>query len=100
MDALMERTLPDSIRSTEPLRTGAALSEDAQLAHMRDLAAKNKGAVVDFHGPMTAFNLKQQRQDPKYTIVGGDRVHPGAPGMLMMAWLFLKAQGVSPVVSN
>ena len=42
MDALMERTLPDSIRSTEPLRTGAALSEDAQLAHMRDLAAKNR----------------------------------------------------------
>lgn len=67
---------------------------------VRELAAKNNGAVVDFHGPMTAFNLEQQKKDPKYTIVGGDRVHPGAQGMLMMAWLFLKAQGVSPVVSK
>ena len=67
---------------------------------VRELAAKNKGTVVDFHGPMTAFNLEQQKKDPKYTIVGGDRVHPGAPGMLMMAWLFLKAQGASPVVSK
>jgi len=69
-------------------------------AIMRELAVKNSGAVVDFHGPMTAFNLEQQKKDPKYTIVGGDRVHPGAPGMLMMAWLFLKAQGASPVVSK
>lgn len=67
---------------------------------VRELAAKNNGKVVDFHGPMTAFNLEQQKKDPKYTIVGGDRVHPGAQGMLMMAWLFLKAQGVSPVVSK
>ena len=67
---------------------------------VREFAAKNKGTVVDFHGPMTAFNLEQQKNDPKYTIVGGDRVHPGAPGMLMMAWLFLKAQGASPVVSK
>ena len=67
---------------------------------VRELAAKNKGTVVDFHEPMTAFNLEQQKKDPKYTIVGGDRVHPGAPGMLMMAWLFLKAQGASPVVSK
>lgn len=66
---------------------------------VRELAAKNNGAIVDFHGPMTAFNLEQQKKDPKYTIVGGDRVHPGAQGMLMMAWLFLKTQGVSPVVS-
>lgn len=67
---------------------------------VRELAAKNKGTVVDFHGPMTAFNLEQQKKDPKYTIVGGDRVHPGAPGMLMMAWLFLKTQGASPVVAK
>jgi len=67
---------------------------------VRELAAKNNGVVVDFHGPMTAFNLEQQKKDPKFTIVGPDRVHPGDPGMLMMAWLFLKTQGVSPVVSK
>jgi hypothetical protein len=69
-------------------------------AIVRELAAKNNGTVVDFHGPMTALNLEQQKKDPKWTIVGGDRVHPGAPGHLMMAWLFLKAQGAPALVSK
>lgn len=67
---------------------------------VRELAARNDGTVVDFHGPMTALNLEQQKKDPKWTIIGGDRVHPGAPGQLMMAWLFLKAQGAPAVVSK
>ena len=69
-------------------------------AFVRELAAKNNGTVVDFHGPMTALNLEQQKKDPKWTIVGGDRVHPGAPGHLMMAWLLLKTQGAPSVVSK
>jgi endoglucanase len=74
------------------------LARCAAIVH--DLAARNNGAVVDFHAPMTAFNLERQRLDPAFTIVGPDRVHPGAPGHLMMAWLFLKTQGArrwSPV---
>lgn len=67
---------------------------------VRGLAATNNAMVVDFHGPMTALNLEQQKKDPKYTLVGGDRVHPGAPGHLMMAWLFLKTQGAPAVVSK
>ncbi len=67
---------------------------------VRALAAQNNGIVVDFHGPMTALNLEQQKKDPKWTIIGGDRVHPGAPGHLMMAWLFLKAQGAPARVSD
>lgn len=67
---------------------------------VRELAAKHAGTVVDFHGPMTELNLEQQKNDPKWTIIGADRVHPGAPGHLMMAWLFLKTQGAPPVVSK
>ena len=67
---------------------------------VRELASKNNATLVDFHGPMTAFNLEQQKKDPKYTIVEPGRVHPGAPGHLMMAWLFLKAQGAPSVVST
>jgi len=42
LDALIERTLPDSILSSSPLSVGAALSEREQLDHMRELGAKNK----------------------------------------------------------
>lgn len=42
LDALIERTLPDSIRSSKPLGIGAALSERGQLDHMRELGAKNR----------------------------------------------------------
>lgn len=67
---------------------------------VRALATKNKATVVDFHGPMTALNLERQKKDPKWTIVGPDRVHPAAPGHLVMAWLLLKAQGAPAVVSR
>lgn len=67
---------------------------------VRELAGRTQAAVVDLHGPMTALNLERQKQDPRWTIIGGDRVHPGPPGHLMMAWLFLKAQGATPVVSR
>ncbi len=74
------------------------LSRCAEL--VKALAGKNSATVVDFHGPMTAFNLERQKADPAYTIIGPDRVHPGAPGHLMMAWLFLKAQGAPALVSR
>jgi lysophospholipase L1-like esterase len=67
---------------------------------VRELAAQNKGTVIDFHAPMTALNLERQRSDPSFTIIGPDRVHPGAPGHLMMAWLFLKAQGAPALVAR
>ena len=67
---------------------------------VRQLAAKYHAEVIDLHAPMTAFNLERQQKDPAFTIVGSDRVHPGSPGNLMMAWLFLKAQGAPALVSN
>ena len=67
---------------------------------VRELAAKNNGTVVDFHGPMTALNLEQQKKNPGWTLVGADLVHPGQPVYLMMTWLFLKTQGAPSVVSK
>lgn len=69
-------------------------------AMVRELAAANHGTLVDFYAPMTAFNAEQQKQNPRYTLIGPDRVHPGAPGHLMMAWIFLKAQGAPALVSK
>ncbi len=67
---------------------------------VRQLASKYQAEVIDLHGPMTAFNLQQQKSDPTYTLIGSDRVHPGLPGNLMMVWLFLKAQGAPALVSE
>lgn len=50
--------------------------------------------VVDFYQPMLAINREQQQKAPESTIIGKDRIHPGPPGHLLMAWLFLKAQHV------
>ncbi len=56
--------------------------------------------VIDFNGPMNLINEEHQRNDPAFTIVGSDRVHPKEPGHLVMAFEFLKAQGVSGDVSR
>ncbi len=42
LDALMDETLPSSIRQTAPLDLGRALSETEALAHMSELAAQNE----------------------------------------------------------
>lgn len=66
----------------------------------RELAEQTGGSVVDFHGPMTALNAAEQAKDPAFTLIGGGRVHPGDVGHLVMAHLFLKAQGAPALVSR
>lgn len=68
--------------------------------YARKLAAEFDGSVVDFHGAMSRINAEYQKADPRATIVGGDRVHPGPMGHLIMAYIFLKAQGLDPYVSK
>lgn len=57
-------------------------------------------AVVDFNGPMTRINAEHQKDNPAFTIIGADRVHPKEPGHLVMAFEFLKSQGVCGDVSR
>jgi hypothetical protein len=66
----------------------------------RELAKKYKGGIADFNGPMEKINKEWQAKDPDFTIVGGDRVHPGAFGHLVMAYLLLKEQGMAPTVAT
>jgi len=66
----------------------------------KSLAREFGVAVIDFHGPMTKINLEMQAKDPKATIIGSDRVHPGSAGHMLMAYLFLKAQQVPGVVAS
>ena len=75
-----------------------ALGECA--AFLRELATTTGASIVDLHGPMTALNLRLQKDNPKATIIGPDRIHPELPGQFLMAYYFLKAQGAPKLVSS
>ncbi len=91
-DQSAELTIDKQVGVNDALGRLAAIT--TEIAH-----SKNCG-LVDFHGPMTALNLAMQRDNPKFTLIGNDRVHPGSTGHLLMAGLFLRAQGVPTVVSR
>ena len=55
------------------------------------LAEKYNTRVVDYYSLMNRVNDKLHETEPAATIIGPDRVHPGAPGHLLMAYQFLKA---------
>jgi lysophospholipase L1-like esterase len=61
---------------------------------VKQWAAQNKAGLVDFHGVMCAINEREQKKDPRFSVVGPERVHPGAVGHFVMAYVFLKAQGM------
>jgi lysophospholipase L1-like esterase len=56
--------------------------------------------VVRFYEVMNEINTRGQRKDPAFTLVGPDRVHPGPVGHFVMAFTFLKAQGVRGTVAT
>lgn len=58
-------------------------------------AIKNNWAYVDLFYPMTEMNNKEQQTDSAFTLTGPDRIHLGNAGHLVMAYLFLKAQGLA-----
>jgi lysophospholipase L1-like esterase len=56
---------------------------------------RNQWGFVDFNQPMVDINIREQASDSIFTLCGSDRIHPTADGHLVMAYLFLKAQGFS-----
>ena len=70
-----------------------AMSEIA--AFQARAAEDNHWGFVDFLHPMTDITLQAQRSDSAFTLTGSDRIHPGNAGHFVMAWLFLKQQGLA-----
>jgi lysophospholipase L1-like esterase len=66
---------------------------------LRAIAGEFGAEIIDFHGPMSSLNAQRQKQDPAFTLIGQDRVHPGAVGHMVMAYHFLKAQEIGNEVS-
>lgn len=63
-------------------------------------AAQRNLAKIDFNTAMDVLNRRQQIIDPTFSIIGKDRVHPGASGHMVMAYLFLKAQALEGAVAQ
>jgi lysophospholipase L1-like esterase len=68
--------------------------------YLKGIAPKYNAVVVDYWTIMKGINEKEQLKDPKFTIVGSDRVHPGSVGHLVMAYQFLKTTGAPMYVSK
>ena len=59
----------------------------------RESAVKNNWQFLDFNQPMTQINERVQQKNPSFALCGNDRIHPDNEGHMVMAYLFLKAQG-------
>jgi hypothetical protein len=67
----------------------------AKIIAFQDSAAKKNGwGVVDFYHPMLAIDQREQQKDTLFSLTPNDRIHPDNDGHLVMAYLFLKAQGL------
>ena len=63
---------------------------------IQDSSAKaNRWEFLDFNAPMCEVNARMQKDDPTFTVCGNDRVHPDNDGHMLMAYIFLKAQGMA-----
>lgn len=72
-----------------------SLAMNAIAAFQEKAAQEDHWGFVDFLHPMTEITLREQRKDSTFTLTGGDRIHPGNAGHFVMAWLFLKQQGLA-----
>ena len=62
-------------------------------AFQKEAAAVNGWEFIDFNAPMTGIAQRMQAVDPEFTLTCGDRIHPDNDGHMVMAYLYLKAQG-------
>ena len=74
---------------------------DALRGVAQDLAEKNNFIFADVHTPMMDVMAKAQATyGSDYVFIGGDGIHPGAAGHLVMAYAFLKALGCDGAIGT
>jgi lysophospholipase L1-like esterase len=65
------------------------------VAYQMEEAEKNGWEHIDWNEPMMELNRKGQATDSTFTLCGSDRIHPDNDGHMVMAYMFLKAQGMA-----
>lgn len=58
-------------------------------------ARRNNWGFVDFNTPMLLINQRGQQTDSTFTMEAPDRIHPSNDGQMVMAYVFLNAQGLA-----
>jgi hypothetical protein len=101
---LITPSIYDETTKLEKAKPDVGVGRSAALAicaeKVRQWAAEYHTGLVNFQEVMSAVTIREQAKDPAFTIVGPDRVHPGAVGHLIMAYTFLKAQGMPREVAR
>jgi len=64
-------------------------------AEQQKTAKENNWGFVDFNTPMTQISQREQRTDSIFTMQDADRIHPTNDGQMVMAYVFLNAQGLA-----
>lgn len=67
---------------------------------LQAVAAKAGVTFGDQFDPYMAILLRERAANPKTFVGGGDAVHPGPIGQMIMAWAILKELGASALVSR
>ncbi len=90
----------DTADLPEPRNTGCGAALKGFARTVQAIARDFTLPVVDFNGAMSDINKERQKNDPHFTIVGPDRVHPAEPGHFLMAYEFLRTQKAQSIVAH
>lgn len=80
--------------TTKNIYHGKTAQFEKIIAHQEESAKANHWGFVDFYHPMKEINLHEQVKDTSFSLTPNDRIHPDNDGHLVMAYLFLKTQGL------
>jgi lysophospholipase L1-like esterase len=64
-------------------------------AEQQKVAVANNWGFIDFNSSLTQVSLREQQRDSLFTFNNADRIHPTNDGQMVMAYTFLKSQGLA-----
>ena len=88
-----------SVRESPKARKGYDAKMRVLEEAVRIAADFAKGGYCEFGDPLRDYMAWKRHDDPAFSLMP-DRDHPKEPGHLVMAWQFLKQQGVPSLVSE
>ncbi len=84
----------ETMKNPKNYYPGKSQAMEQIVQFQKQAAVNNHWDFVDFFHPMTEINIREQAGDSTFTLTGNDRIHPGNAGHMVMAYLFLKNQGL------